>query len=130
MTNELDVRINWEQLSNEAMDDRRIGRRVTLQFVLEISGKDKSGENFHVNGRTRNVSDHGCCFELEHKVYRGEILDLKVIRHDSEGRIESTDPLRFRATWVTQEGEMWIVGAEKVAAQEPWGIAFPPKAPR
>ena len=127
MDNLTDVRIDWEQLSEEAKEDRRIGKRVTLQFLLEISGKDAAKTDFHVKGRTRNVSHHGCCFELEHPVKRGDVLELRVLRHVAEGRVESTDPLAFRAAWVTREGEIWVVGAEMVAARGPWGIAFPPK---
>jgi hypothetical protein len=125
-----DVRIEWEQLSEEAKEDRRQGKRVTLQFSLEISGRDVAKTGFQVKGRTRNVSHQGCCFELGHEVMRGDILELRIVRHDTEGRVESTIPLPFRAAWVTREGEMWVVGAEMVAAQGPWGVAFPPKVPK
>ena len=125
-----DVRIDWEKLSEEAKDDRRQGKRVSLQFSLEISGKDMAKTDFKVKGRTRNVSHHGCCFEMGHEVMRGDILELTVVRHDTEGRVESTVPLPFRAAWVTREGEKWVVGAEMVSAQGPWGVAFPPKVPK
>jgi hypothetical protein len=127
MSNQTDVKIDWEQLSEEAKDDRRKGKRVPLEFSLEIMGKDNTDTEFHTRGRTRNVSHHGCCFALDRAVMRGDVLELKVLRRDSKGRVESTFPLPFRAQWVVKEGDLWVVGAEMVGAQGPWGMDFPPK---
>jgi len=123
----MNVQINWSSLSNETLEDRRDGKRVSLQFGLEISGTDAAGGTFYVRGRTRNVSYHGCCFEVARSVAKGEKLTLKVIRRNSLGVQESTDALPFRVAWVVREDELWVVGAETAPVEAPWGLTFPDK---
>jgi PilZ domain len=121
------VQINWASLSSETLEDRRDGKRISLQFGLEVSGTDDAGSAFHVHGRTRNVSHHGCCFEVLRPIVQGEKLTLKVIRHNSAGEEEATDALPFRMAWVVKENELWVAGAEMVMLEAPWGISFPEK---
>jgi hypothetical protein len=123
----MNVQINWANLSNETLEDRRGGKRVSLQFGLEISGTDAAGAPYHVQGRTRNVSHDGCCFEVARCIARGEKLTLKVIRRNSAGVQESTEALSFRMAWVVQEENLWVAGAEMVKLEAPWGITFPEK---
>lgn len=123
----MSVQINWANLSSETLEDRRGGKRVSLQFVLEVSGTDAAGAAFHINGRTRNVSHHGCCFEVARAVAQGEKLTLKVIRRNSAGVQESTEALPFRMAWVVQEENLWVAGAEMVKLEAPWGLSFPEK---
>lgn len=125
--NRMNVQINWSSLSNETLEDRRDGKRVSLQFRLEISGTDASGAAFHIRGRTRNVSHHGCCFELSRSILKGEKLTLKVIRHNSQGVQESTGALPFLVAWVVPEENVWVAGAELALVEAPWGITFPEK---
>lgn len=127
MVNQTEAKIDWERLSEDARNERRIGSRVTMQFPVEVSGNENEETRFRVKGRTRNVSLHGCCFEMEHNILRGDVVALKVMRRDREGRVQATDQLPFRAAWVVQEGNVWVVGAEMVTAVVPWGITFPPK---
>ncbi len=121
------VQINWASLSSETLEDRRDGKRISLRFGLEVSGTDAAGAVFHVHGRTRNVSHHGCCFEVARPIVQGEKLELKVIRHNSAGEEESTEALPFRMQWVVKESELWVAGAEMVKPEAPWGISFPEK---
>jgi hypothetical protein len=123
----MSVQINWANLSSETLEDRRGGKRVNLQFGLEVSGTDAAGEAFHVQGRTRNVSHDGCCFEVARCIAKGEKLTLKVIRRNSSGVQESTEALPFRMAWVVREEDLWIAGAEMVKLEAPWGITFPEK---
>jgi hypothetical protein len=123
----MSVQINWASLSNETLEDRRDGKRITLQFGLEVSGTDATGAPFHIQGRTRNVSHHGCCFEVARSIVQGEKLLLKVIRRNSAGEQESTAVLPFRMAWVVKEGNLWVAGAEMVELEAPWGISFPEK---
>lgn len=123
----MSVQINWASLSSETLEDRRDGKRVSLRFVLEVSGTDAAGAPFQVQGRTRNVSHHGCCFEVPRCIVRGEKLLLKVIRRNSAGDQESTEVLPFRMAWVVQEENLWVAGAEMVKLEAPWGITFPEK---
>jgi len=123
----MNVQINWSNLSNETLEDRRDGKRVNLQYGLEISGKDAVGGTFYVRGRTRNVSYHGCCFELSRSILKGERLTLKVIRRNSLGVQESTEALPFRVAWVVREDNLWVGGAELAPVEAPWGVKFPEK---
>ncbi|HEY4840196.1 MAG TPA: PilZ domain-containing protein [Candidatus Acidoferrales bacterium] len=123
----MSVQINWANLSSETLEDRRGGKRVSLQFGLEVSGTDVAGVAFHIHGRTRNVSHHGCCFEVARCIVQGEKLTLKVIRRNSSGVQESTEALPFRMAWVVQEENLWVAGAEMVKLEAPWGISFPEK---
>ena len=123
----MSVQINWATLASETVGERRDGKRVSLQFGLEISGIDAAGNPFVVQGRTRNVSHYGCCFEVTRSIVRGEKLSLKVIRRDAEGSQETTGALPFRLAWVLQEENLWVAGAEMVRVEAPWGITFPEK---
>ena len=121
----MNAQINWAGLSNETLEDRRNGKRVTLQFGLEIAGVDAAGAAFTVHGRTRNVSHHGCCFEVPRPLVKGERLTLKVIRPNAQGVRETTDALPFRLAWVLQEQDLWVAGADLVRIEAPWGVTFP-----
>jgi hypothetical protein len=123
----MSVQINWASLSSETLEDRRGGKRVSLQFDLEVSGKDPAGAPFQIQGRTRNVSHDGCCFEVARCISPGEKLTLKVIRRNSSGIQESTESLPFRMAWVVHEENLWIAGAAMVKLEAPWGITFPEK---
>jgi hypothetical protein len=121
----MNIQIDWANLSSEALEDRRGGKRVTLQFKVEIIGVDAAEVPFVIFGRTRNVSHNGCCFEVGRSVVRGEKFSLRVIKLNAAGEHESTDALPFRAAWVLQEENVWVVGAEIVKIDQPWGIVFP-----
>jgi hypothetical protein len=121
------AQINWASLSSETLEDRRAGKRVNLQFGLEISGTDETGAPFHVRGRTRNVSHHGCCFEVARRIVQGEELALQVVRRNALGMQESTNAVPFRMAWVVQEENVWVAGADMVKVEAPWGVTFPEK---
>ncbi|HUK31557.1 MAG TPA: PilZ domain-containing protein [Candidatus Acidoferrum sp.] len=119
--------IDWNQLSEEARNDRRRGKRVTLKYGLEVRGADDRGAFYACAAKTRNVSEHGCCFEIERKIKQGEIISLQVMRRNAKGEKESTRALIFRICWVVQDDGLWVAGAEMAEQEKPWGIAFPPK---
>jgi hypothetical protein len=121
--------IDWNQLTDDAGQDRREGKRVALNYGLEVRGADERGTFYVSSARTRNVSEHGCRFEIDRKVKRGEVISLQVMRRNTEGEKQSTKALIFRICWVTTEENLWIVGAEMAEQEKPWGIAFPPKGP-
>jgi hypothetical protein len=121
--------IDWHQLTKEVRQDRRGGKRVTLNYGLEVRGADEQGAFYVCGARTRNVSEHGCCFEIERKINRGEVVSLQVKRSNAQGEKQSTKALIFRICWVTTEENLWIAGAEMAEQEKPWGIAFPPKGP-
>jgi hypothetical protein len=119
--------IDWSQLSEEAREDRREGKRVGLNYEIEVRGADEHGTFYASTARTRNVSEHGCCFEVGRKIRQGEVVSLQVMRRNPNGEKQSTRALIFRICWVTQEENLWLAGAEMAEQEKPWGIAFPPK---
>jgi hypothetical protein len=121
------VSIDWIQLSKEAQENRRRGKRVMLNYGLEVRGADERGAFYACAARTRNVSEHGCCFETERMIKQGEVVSLQVMRRNPNGEKQSTKALIFRICWVMQEEDLWIAGAEMAEQEKPWGIAFPPK---
>jgi len=123
------VKIDWNQLSQEAREDRRRGKRVVLNYNLEVRGADEQGVYYVSMARTRNVSEHGCCFEIGRAVKQGEVVSLQVMRRGPGGGKESTKPMIFRLCWVARENDLWISGAEMTAQEKLWDITFPPKAP-
>ncbi|HEV3218640.1 MAG TPA: PilZ domain-containing protein [Candidatus Acidoferrales bacterium] len=123
----MESHIDWSQLSEEAREDRRQGKRVTLGYGLEVRGADEHGAFYVCAARTRNVSEHGCCFETATKIRSGEVVSLQVVRHEPNGEKQSTKALIFRVCWVTKEDGLWVAGAEMAEEEKPWGIAFPKK---
>jgi len=121
------VSIDWNELAEEARQDRRQGRRVNLNYQIEVRGADEFGAFYSCPARTRNVSKNGCCFETERKIKQGEVVSLQVMRRNPNGEKQTTRPLIFRICWVANEENLWIAGAEMTEQVEPWGIAFPPK---
>jgi hypothetical protein len=127
MDTSMDTSIDWNQLSEETRDNRRDGKRVTLNYGLEVRGSDESGAFYACAARTRNVSEHGCCFETGMKIRKGEVVSLQVVRRKDSGEKQSTHALIFRICWVVQEGALWVAGAEMAEQEKPWGIDFPAK---
>ncbi len=123
----METSIDWNQLSQETRDNRRDGKRVALNYGLEVRGSDETGAFYACAARTRNVSEHGCCFETAMKIRKDEVVSLQVVRHKESGEKQSTNALIFRICWVVQEGGLWIAGAEMAEQEKPWGIDFPRK---
>jgi hypothetical protein len=123
----MNVRIDWAELSEEALADRRKGKRIKLRYELDVTGEGADGEAYLMKAWTRDVSEVGCCFEIARTMIRGEIVSMRVKRKNHLGIPESTYPVAFHIMWAKQENELCIVGAEMVAPEGPWGLAFPPK---
>jgi hypothetical protein len=121
------VSINWGELSEETHADRRDGKRIALTYGIEVRGVDESQAFYVCDAKTRNVSEHGCCFEINRQIKKGEVVSLQVMRHSPKGELQCTKALIFRICWVTREGELWLAGAEMAEQEKPWGIDFPPK---
>jgi hypothetical protein len=125
----MNLKVDWANLSDESLEDRRKGTRVTLRYELEVSGRDSGGSSYKVHAFTRNISESGCCFEIARTVFAGETVYLNVLRKNRIGVTERTIPMRFRLVWVRQKGNMWIAGAMMLMPEDPWNVSFPPKIP-
>jgi hypothetical protein len=120
-------KIIWAELSKETLTDRRKDERLKLQYDLDVSGLNPDGKSFSISARARDISRHGCSFEIARTMLGGEIVSLSVVRKNSLGIREATKPVPFRIMWVAKENELFVVGAEMVMPADPWGVDFPPK---
>jgi hypothetical protein len=123
-----DVKTDWKSLSQEALEDRRKGKRINLRFEIEVSRKDSKGAPNRLETYTRDVSENGCCFGSPREMTIGEVVGVGVIHRSGKGAIEIKPPVRFTIAWVVQEKAMWIVGAEMNERANLWGVSFPPKS--
>jgi hypothetical protein len=123
-----DLKTEWKKLSQEALEDRRRGKRINLRFEIQVSGTDAKGADFRMGTHTQDISENGCCFASSKEMFKGELVRLGVIRRTASGAMEVKNPLRFRIQWVTLEKSMWVVGAEMLEVAKPWGVSFPPKS--
>jgi hypothetical protein len=55
---------------------RRSNKRISLEFPLEVRGKDESGHVFVTKARTRNASAHGGCVVIDKDLNKGETISV------------------------------------------------------
>lgn len=123
-----DAKTDWKKLSQEALEDRRKGKRINLRFEVEVCGHDVAGNDYRMGTHTRDVSENGCCFVSNKELLKGEVISLGVIHRNGSGVAEVRQSHRYHIAWVVQEKEMWVVGAEMIDPAKPWGVSFPPKS--
>jgi hypothetical protein len=121
------TKTDWVQLSQEALEDRRKGKRIKLQFDLEVVGADPDGRAYSVEARTLDVSEVGCSFEVARTLFPGEDVSLRVKRKNERATPQGADAVVFHIMWVKKEKDVYVVGAEMNIPGDPWKIAFPPK---
>jgi hypothetical protein len=96
------------------MHERRREQRILSDLIVEVWGRDDSGEPFAQSVRARSISAAGALLEnLEHDIRSGDIIG---IRHG--GR-----EARFRVVWAMDFGvpPRKRVAVHKVEGQEcPW----------
>ncbi len=116
---------DWELLSREVMQDRRKGKRVCLNFPIEVSGFDRSGRLFSERTVTQDISEAGCRFKLKTKAERGDVVAVKLLsRRERPG--PPARPLLFQIVWIKRDAEAWIAGALKLQPEDLWHMDFPP----
>jgi hypothetical protein len=123
----METKTDWARLSEEAMEDRRKGKRVKLRFDLEVIGAEPDGRAYTMQASTRDVSEVGCSFEIARPMIAGDDVALRVKRKNEAGTVKGTGPLVFHVMWVKRERDLSVVGAEMIVPGDPWKIAFPPK---
>jgi hypothetical protein len=115
---------NWEELSNEASQDRRSERRILLSCPIEVSGFNNKGEFFTERTTTADISESGCRFQVKAQVETGAILALKLIsRHNSETLPKR--PFLYEVARVTPERDGWTLGVVKLQPESIWCVLFP-----
>jgi len=125
---EKEAQLEWESLSQEAMQDRRQGKRVTLVFPIEVSGLDRSGRMFCERTVTSDISEVGCRFQMKTQPQRGDVVAIKLLSRRDAGAPESK-ALMFRVAWTARTADGWTAGALQLQPENIWHVGFPPKNP-
>jgi len=121
----MQVLTDWENLTLEAGEERRNGKRVPLTFPIEISGFDRTARLFSERTKTIDISEAGCRFRLKKELAPGDVVALKLLsRRDDHD--PPSKPLLFRVIWVRQGPDGWTVGALNLQQEKIWHVSFPP----
>jgi hypothetical protein len=116
----------WEELSSQAKNERRRGKRLPLVFPIEVSGFTPDGRMFSEKTKTLDISERGCRFILERELEHGEDIAIKLLSRDDPGS-PASKPLLFRVAWCMRIGARWRVGVLKLQSKNIWHVAFPPE---
>lgn len=115
----------WKELVNEISLDRRSGKRLRLNYSIEITGFDQSGRLFTERTRTADISEFGCRFDLLTLVERGSVLAIKLLPPGNTTLPEGK-PLLFEIMWIVSREDGWTLGARKLQGDKMWKVSFPP----
>jgi len=116
---------NWKELVDEISVDRRSGKRIRLNFSIEITGFDRTGRLFTERTRTQDISEIGCRFDLLTPVERGNVIAIKLLP-PGEAALPEEKPLLFEIIWTVTRAIGWTVGARKLQDDKIWKVTFPP----
>lgn len=116
--------VEWEELSQQVMLDRRKCRRVPLAFPIQVFGFDPTGRLFSEMTTTCDISETGCKFHLIAPVESGAIIAIRLL----SGRKDKSPgkPLLFHIVWVARKADGCTVGAVQLQGENLWPMAFPP----
>jgi hypothetical protein len=116
---------NWKELVDEISEDRRSGKRIRLNFSIEITGFDRAGRLFVERTRTQDISEIGCRFDLLTPVERGNVIAIKLLP-PGKAALPEEKPLLFEIMWTAARAIGLTVGARKLQDDKIWKVTFPP----
>ena len=120
-----DSLINWDEVVNEISEDRRAGKRLRLNFSIEMTGFDRTGRLFTERTKTDDISEIGCRFDLLTPVERGAVVAIKLLP-PGYATLPEEKPLLFEIMWVVARTNCWTVGTRKLQGDKIWKVTFPP----
>jgi PilZ domain len=104
--------------------ERRVGKRITLSFHVEVSGIGRDGIPYWDQAVASDVSGRGCQIHLTRKVETGDTLTLRVVRQKGPA-VDQEAPFRYQIAWVTANNGFWAAGLEALEPGNPWHMTFP-----
>lgn len=108
-----------------AVHDRRRGKRLFLNYSVEISGVDEEGRTFVERTRTEDISETGCRFHTQVLLRSGDRIEIKVV--PPGGQNFAAEPAQqFEVMWVEEKEKGWSIGARKCIKGKIWKVTFPP----
>ena len=116
---------NWKELVNEIAVDRRSGKRLRLNFLIEVTGFGRTGRLFTERTRTHDISEIGCRFDLLTPVERGSVIAIKLLP-PGKAALPEEKPWLFEIMWTVTRAIGWTVGARKLQDDKIWKVSFPP----
>jgi hypothetical protein len=116
---------DWNELVNQITVDRRSGKRLRLNFSIEITGFDRSGRLFTERTRTEDISEIGCRFDLLTPVERGNVVAIKLLP-PGKATLPEEKSLLFEIIWTVARTIGWTVGTRKLQGDKIWKVTFPP----
>jgi hypothetical protein len=113
------------ELANQLVHDRRKGKRLFLNFSIEITGFDLKGNPFVERTRTEEISESGCCLSTRVPLKCGDLLDIKLASPGGEMSPEESAH-QCEVLWVTEGKTGWSVGVRTLQREKIWKVSFPP----
>jgi hypothetical protein len=120
-----DSRTNWHELAIQVATDRRSGKRLRLNFSIEVTGLDRTGRFFTERTKTGDISKTGCRFDLRTPVKRGDVVAIKLLP-PRKAKLPEERPLLFEIVWAVSRKTGWTVGTRKLQDDNIWKVIFPP----
>jgi PilZ domain len=105
--------VNWDELLQEVVDDRRRGKRLLLTFPIEISGVDRQGQS-------------GCRIVTNAPLAPGDVISIRLLVPEGADDSQKNMACPFEVAWVEYFDSGWTAGTQKLAGDKPWKVTFPP----
>jgi hypothetical protein len=118
---------DWKELVKEISLDRRSGKRLRLNFLIEIVGFDPTGRLFTEQTKTLDISEFGCRFDLHTPVRSGNVLALRLLP-PAKSTLPEGNPLLFEVIWSVSRRTGWTVGTRKLQDDKMWKVVTFPLA--
>jgi hypothetical protein len=116
---------NWDDLIKDASLDRRKGKRLFLNYSIEIRGFDRAGRLFAAHVRTEDISESGCRLRTPLRLEHGDVITVKLNVPPGSGLPEE-QPRLFEIVWVNRDENGCTAGARKLQDGKLWRVTFPP----
>ena len=118
--------VNWDELLQGVVDDRRRGKRLLLTYPIEISGTDRQGRTFAERTRTLDISESGCRIVTNAPLAPGDVISIRLLVPDGVDDPQEKTVCPFEVIWVEHFDSGWTAGTQKLAGNKPWKVTFPP----
>jgi PilZ domain len=112
------------ELPGEIAEERRRGKRLYLNFSIEIKGVDHDGRPFIERTKTENISDMGCRIRTEVHLKAGDTVEIRIIPPEGVAP-PAEEAHRFKVMWVARRPSGWSVGARMLEPGKLWKVNFP-----
>ena len=120
-----EAQTNWDDLMKEASLDRRNGKRLFLNYSVEIRGFDRAGRLFAAHVKTEDISESGCRLRTPLRLERGDVITVK-LNVPPDRNLPEEKPRLFEIVWVSRDENGCTAGARKLQDGKLWRVTFPP----